>query len=321
MTIAARTTMRTKAARTTARATAGTTSAENSVARTSANEMSDDSDVAMNDRVLAVQEDRVLGDNDLQSAVPAVMDNFRGIITDDFHEAHVGANRCFRGGIVELHTAAAEVREFRLTLGDRFYDFARVRLGLSPAMANFLLRVAEMGINPERFSPAVAVRMPCLMEALATVVAAYNNTGAIDNVAPAAANVTTAPADTMTTTMPAADSAVTPAAPKLPAEVTVATPPENTPVLSQVATDVVIGTTVLGNDTTVPGNNTMLMAENGSAVAPVGATEPPRTELTADQLRFIADRSVKLLLQVNRGELSADEAMRQAEKLPVRKTR
>ncbi len=187
---------------------------------------------------------------DLAAVDTASRLNELAVDTNAFFEARCKFTRCGKASIVALYTAAAELREFRQTLGDEFYDFARTRLGLTSADADFLLRVAEMGIDPAQFSPAVEMRMPRLMEALGAVVAAYNNINvappdSIDNVAPAT-NVTptlttteSTPADAMTT-MPVAGSVVMPAVPESPVDATMTTPPpENTPVQPQVAADVV----------------------------------------------------------------------------------
>ena len=135
----------------------------------------------------------------------------------------------------------------------------------------------------------------------------------------AASNNSTRPA-AINNGVPTANSVMMPAVPESPADVTVATPPpENTTVPSQVAADVVIGTTVLSGDTTVPGNNTMQMSENHSAVAAVSAAEPTQVELTTEQRRFIAERSVTLLVKLTKGEVTPEAALREAEKIPERK--
>ncbi len=43
--------------------------------------------------------------------------------------------------------------------------------------------------------------------------------------------------------------------------------------------------------------------------------------ITAEQRKFLADRSVSLLVKVGKGELTVEEAIRQAEMLPERKTK
>ena len=118
----------------------------------------------------------------------------------------------------------------------------------------------------------------------------------------------------MMPTTPTANSVVTPAAPESPVDVTVATPPRaNTIVQPQVAADVVIGVAPPDGSATVPGNDTMLVSEND------GAAEPMRAELTTEQRRFIAGRKVSLLLKVDKGEITPEAALREAEKLPERK--
>ncbi|MGA2256157.1 MAG: hypothetical protein ABSG53_16030 [Thermoguttaceae bacterium] len=309
-----------------------TTGAENSAASAPADEMTDDTDAVTDNPVPAVQQNSAVGDTGPQPAVPANLANYNGINTDAYHEANVNAGRGFRFGILELLRAAGELRQIRQNLGAEFPTFARCRLGLTPTEADFLLRAAELGIDPAQFSPAVEMRLPCLMEALTTVVAAYNNTGTIDNVAPAVTNPTTTPtmttpADAMMTIMPTANSVMMPAVPKPPVDATMTTPPpENTTAQPQVAADVVIGTTVLSGDTTVLdntttvlGNNTMLMPEDGSAVATVGAVELMRAELTTEQRQFLVERSVSLYLRVTKGAVTPEAALRQAKKMPVRK--
>lgn len=113
------------------------------------------------------------GDTDQQPVAPAIVDNYGRVSTDGFHESHGRACCCFKGGIVELIKAAAEVRQFQVALGDRFYDFARCRLGLTPTMADFLVRVAELGIDPAQFSPAIEVKMAAAMETVAWIVDAW----------------------------------------------------------------------------------------------------------------------------------------------------
>ena len=158
---------------TTARATAGTTNAENSAPSTSAAQTMDNTDIVMDGHVPAAQEDPVAGDDDPQAATPANMDKYSKVLTDNFHDSHGRATCCLKGGTAALSASAAEVRQFQVALGDRFYDFARVRLGLAPSLADFLLRVAEMGLDPARFSPAIEVKMAAVMEMMARIVDAW----------------------------------------------------------------------------------------------------------------------------------------------------
>jgi hypothetical protein len=97
-------------------------------------------------------------------------DNYDGVNTDDFHDANVSANRCLRGGVGLLHMAAAQARQIEHILGDKFHDFARTRLGLAPMMTDFLLRVAEMGINPAQFSPDIEVKLAAVIGMMTQIV-------------------------------------------------------------------------------------------------------------------------------------------------------
>ena len=158
------------------------------------------------------------------------------------------------------------------------------------------------------------------------MVAAYNNIKAA-NPTTTPPTTTTRPADATMPTMPAADPVIAPeiteTVPKPPVDATMTTPPDNTPAMSQTVADVVIdmagaGTTALESNATVPGNNTMQMSDNDSAGATVSEAEPTQVELSTEQRRFMGMRSVKLLIQVNRGEVTAEEAVRRAENMPVK---
>ena len=164
-------TITTAAAASTANSTAGTAAAEDRAARTL-------------EQAAAVAEQR--------QARQAHAGNYPGIETDNFFDANVNAVRCIKGGIVEMVRAAAELRQIRQTVDAEFYDFARCRLGLTSGMADFLLHVAEMGVDPARFSPVVEVKMTAVMETMARIVAAWAavNSGAA-YMASGTANVTT----------------------------------------------------------------------------------------------------------------------------------
>jgi len=220
------------------------------------------------------------------------MDNTSGITTDAFHEAHVGAKGCFKGGIAALLKAAAEARNFKQILGNEFYDFARTRLGLSPALADFLLRVAGMGLDPTKFTPAVEVKLQKLLEVLGMVVETYAATSSTTGrvMRDVAADAATAPAENTITSDGAAGSAI----PDKLSGIGGSTNQDAAPI----------------HPGTAPLDGKCVVADNPQAHRP---------EFTPEQRRFIAGRSVTLLLQVNRGELSVDEAMRQAEGMPIRK--
>jgi len=144
---------------------------------------------AAEDRAAGTQE-QAAGDTDQQPVAPAIVDNYGRVNTDGFHESRGSAVCCLKGGVVELRKAAAEITQFRQILGDKFHDFARTRLGLSPALADFLLRVAELGIDPAQFSPAVEVKMAAVMGTMARIVDTW--AAVTSGTAPAAVNRTTA---------------------------------------------------------------------------------------------------------------------------------
>ena len=131
------------------------------------------STTAPGNAVTGLQEPPVTGDAKQCPPVPANVDNYSGVNTDDFHASHGGAVCCFKGGIIALHTAAAEVCQFRQTRGDSFRDFAQTRLGLTPLMTDFLVHVAEIGIDPAQFSPAIEVKMAAVMGTMARIVATW----------------------------------------------------------------------------------------------------------------------------------------------------
>ena len=104
------------------------------------------------------------------------------ISTDNFHEARVSSIRYFKGGMVELLAAAAELSQLKQILGDGFYDFARTRLGLTRAEAALFIRLFETaGLDAVQFSPIVKVKMPRLLEVLGLVVAIYKAAAAPGN--------------------------------------------------------------------------------------------------------------------------------------------
>jgi len=71
--------------------------------------------------------------------------------------------------------------------------------------------------------------------------------------------------------------------------------------------------------TTAPVEQADARADSASAAA----DEPPAhgQKLTAEQHQYLRDRSVTLLVKVNRGELTVEAAMRQAANMPKRKSK
>ena len=132
----------------------------------------------------------------------ANVDNDSKVNADDFHEAHVGVVRLGKGFLREVAAAAAALSLIKSIVGDKFYEFARRRLGLSPTAADFLLRVAELGIDPAKLSPAVEVKLPAVMGIMARIVGVWATATSgttptaplTSNTTPAAVNLATAAA-------------------------------------------------------------------------------------------------------------------------------
>ena len=139
---------------------------------------------------------------------------FANINTDDFHQAHGSAVSCCKGGIAGLAKAAAVLRQIQPVLDTQFYEFTKTRLGLTPEITDFFLRVAELNIDPGKYSPAIDVKLARLLEALHAAVGGYNAP-----TAPTASNVVA----------PVANNASSPSAALTPADETVTTPPAMTP--------------------------------------------------------------------------------------------
>ena len=86
----------------------------------------------------AAQENLVAG-----SPVPgpidlALADTGNAVDIDHFHESHVNAVRQGKGLLTELAAGTAALCQIRSIVGDRFYDFARTRLGLAEIRVRFI---------------------------------------------------------------------------------------------------------------------------------------------------------------------------------------
>ena len=253
-------------------------------------------------------------------AVPTSADNYNEINADAFHDANVSAVRCFKGGVVALHTAAVETQQIKELLGDGFHDFARTRLGLTPTMANFLLRVPELSIDPAQLSPIVDVKMSSVMGVLGQVDSLYMETagdGADCSTPTGSATTSGSEAEAADTTAVAMADEGTVAGDNAVAQIKVVVGDPVDPVdAAHVAKpDILSGFAV----TAQADATTDMKPVDAPAQAVAEPAAQRQTLLTTQQRRFIAERSVTLLVRVKNGELAVDEAMRQAEALPKRK--
>lgn len=285
---------------------------------------------------------------------PVNADNYSGINSDKFHKANGSAKGCGKGTVVALHTAATELRQFKQVLGDSFHDFARTRLGLAPEMADFLVRVAELGLDPAQFSPAIEVKLSAVLETMARIVATWATI--ISGTMPTAngtANVTSTTTPTMAeiigTAQNCPDNNVAAISDVLAADcegsadvpttsdtqadtdnvtaltsetATITTPTEVDEAASDTTTVTSATATVASNDAAESGDTPVTIDDasgdvGGAVVEPI----PQKPQITLEQRRFLAQRKVSLLLKVERGEMSIQTAMRQAEKMPLRRVR
>jgi hypothetical protein len=252
------------------------------------------------------------------------------INTDVAHEALVDGRRLGKATAAAMLKVGVELKQFKQTLGSGFYDFARTRLGLTPAIADFFIRLSETaGLDVAQFSPAIEMKLPRLLDVFGVVVATYTA---------ATAGAPIVLREPTTNSVSAQDLEMS----------------ENAPVTNDGThagtnaagtgntTAITSGTTSTGSNDVAPADAPVMVVSDtvgavvevddsalGDAAVPVDgagqvavAAEQAVVPSPADraaQHRFIAERSVRLLMQVNRGELSAEEAMQRAQSLPITK--
>ncbi len=244
-----------------------------------------------------------VGSDETNPVTPANVNTGHEVDTDEYHEAKGTAVCCLKGSILALHTAAAEVRQFKAALGAEFHEFARTRLGLTPAMAEFFVRLAVLGLDPERFSPAVEVKLPELLAVLGQVTGLYTDvaSGMALGAPPGNGAVVTAENEpgSIDTSVIGRDERVA--------------PPENAPAAAGTMEPAI--TDILSVMPAITSQK--VLVDPGQAATDSQVTSC--SEITVEQRRFIAERSVTLLLKVSKGELTPEAALRQAERLPKRK--
>jgi hypothetical protein len=205
------------------------------------------------------------------------------------NEAFVNAVRMLKGAMVEMITAGAELDQARRALGVDFAEVVQRRLPFNRPEAEMLIRLfGTTGFTADAFSPVVAVPMPRLLEVLGQVVSMYGATAVVAE--PNAEN---------------GDASATSAAAP-------AVPDDTAPAIEPVQDD--NGAVLHSQTEESEGASVATRVENCTA-------EPAQGELTPAQRRFLAERSLKLLMQVNRGELSVEKAMRQADTIPLKSRR
>ena len=259
---------------------------------------------------------------------------------DQLNEGFVAIPRMLKAVFVRFGTIGAELAKEQQLRGDGFADFVRTELPFDMYVAQlFMALAATPGLEAANFTPPVAVAMPRLLEVMGQIVCMWstisggtvpeNNTGTTaaseavsdpDCEASADAPVTDddAEADIDDTAPVGITPITTSETPTATDEVASAAAPTGNDraadqkVAGVAITDILSGTTAPVEQADAPADST-----------PVAAGEPPTRgqKLTAEQHQYLRDRSVTLLVKVKKGELPVEEAMRQAEKMPKRKTK
>ena len=228
---------------------------------------------------------------------------------DQVNDGYVSIPRLLKGALVKMLTLGANLIQLRQTLGnDKFADFVRTRLPFDLAEAELFMRLAATpGLDAAKFTPPVAVAMPRLLGVYDQILGMWSTINGGSAPEPkVAATATEGTTATTTTETPSVTDEVAPAD----------VPAGNDHVADKEPAGAAI-TDILSGITTP-----VAQADATADYAPAAAeaTPPRRPRLTAEQHQYLRDRSVTLLVKVNRGELTVEAAMRQAEKMPKRKT-
>lgn len=246
---------------------------------------------------------------------------------EQLNDDYVGILRLLKGVVVRIDRIGTELTKEQQLLGDKFAEFVQTKLPPDLREAQLFMTVAVTpGLEAEKFTPPVEVKLPRLLEVFGQIVGIWttinggsapepptNGSTAVSDEAPAAACAgptnTAAVGSTLITTSEA---------PTLTDDVVLADAPAG----SDLAADQEVARAAIPDiltGITTPVEQADATADNVPAVAE--ATPPRRPRLTAEQHQFLRDRSVTLLVKVNKGELTVEEAMRQAEKMPIRRVR
>ena len=266
---------------------------------------------------------------------------------EQVNDGFVTILRLLKGALVLMLTIGTKLIQLRQTLGDGFAEFVRTRLPFDLAEAELFMRLAQTpGLVMADFTPPVAVAMPRLMEVYGLVGETYadvagtpqngqgNNDAAIpDGVpgpdcegsadAPVVDNDDQAGADdTAAVGIVPATGAVTPAAGNdVATPATELTPPVGDVVVRDDTAGPAIPDTVSGTAATASQGTAPAAHAEGTTPKAVDVPAGHHPAITAEQRQFLRERSVSLLVKVNKSEMTVEAALRQAETMPKRKTR
>ncbi len=272
---------------------------------------------------------------------------------DDCHEGYCNVCRLSKAMILAAITVGTELAAAERQLGIGFPQFVKTRLPLNLPEARAMIDFAKAsGLDPERLTPAHDVPLARLLDAVALLVATYkavtsgtlatpvNNGAALDAMpvpdckvsadSPTPADKPVPPDETLAETGHAVASSSAPvmSATTLPASDDTAAsdgvPVENGDTQAE-AGDVAALTSARAMSAVTATASEVVTDTSGEGSAGAGSVDGEtivsQPEITQEQRRFLAQRSVKLLLEVTHGEMTVEEAMRQAERLPIRKVR
>jgi hypothetical protein len=238
---------------------------------------------------------------------------------DQLNDDYVSIPRLLKGAAVRMLTLGPKFTQLRQTLGnDKFAEFVRTELPLDLREARLFTALASTpGLEAANFTPPIEIKLPRLLEVMGQVVSIWSTinggtaTGPENYVGTAGASEAVSGPDCEGS----AEAPVIDDEPQAETNGTAAL--EIVPATSAMTAAVSDDTA----DPTVPDTLAGTMDTGSQDTAPTAVDGPVAHQpaITAEQRRFIADRSVTLLVKLTKGEITPEAAMREAEKLPERK--